>query len=326
MIAAVMAAMAAQVQFTHAQTTLTYVEDFEGEFPGPQGIWGSGYSFHGGALADPAVVEEVVATGFNSAQSYQISIDATNNIGEGSWGWYYGLGSFPRFSGGTGDGAAQGQTGQDDPANFSIQFDLKVAGATNQSPVRGEIALYRPDYEAHFNVDLNMDGDMTDGFDTWVAGFGVPNQADNYTDWHHVTLNLAQINAPTAPAPVSAPLFDDESTFVLRAFWGAGEYGIDAGNVINFDNVALVFTPPATLSGDFNGDSKVDGADFLKWQRGESPNPLSQGDLDLWKSGFGAGGAVGSIGAVPEPASALLTMGGLVPLAALVRSRRRARA
>jgi hypothetical protein len=62
------------------------------------------------------------------------------------------------------------------------------------------------------------------------------------------------------------------------------------------------------LPGDFNGDLKVDGADFLAWQRGGSPSPLSAGDLATWKANYGTP-AVAAVGAVPEPSSlALLAM------------------
>jgi hypothetical protein len=39
--------------------------------------------------------------------------------------------------------------------------------------------------------------------------------------------------------------------------------------------------------GDFNGDRTYDGLDFLKWQRGESPNPLSVMDLADWEANYG---------------------------------------
>jgi probable HAF family extracellular repeat protein len=38
---------------------------------------------------------------------------------------------------------------------------------------------------------------------------------------------------------------------------------------------------------DFDLDNDVDGHDFLKWQLGESPDPLSDSDLALWKDDFG---------------------------------------
>lgn len=75
------------------------------------------------------------------------------------------------------------------------------------------------------------------------------------------------------------------------------------------------------LAGDFNGDGSVDGADFLAWQRGGSPDPHSEGDLNAWKtsfsasaSGVGSGFATATNVAVPEPATAVLAL--LLPLAA----------
>ncbi len=61
------------------------------------------------------------------------------------------------------------------------------------------------------------------------------------------------------------------------------------------------------VAGDFNNDGNVDGADFLLWQRGGSPNPLSAGDLETWKTAFGGP----AIAAVPEPTAALLMATGL---------------
>ena len=50
--------------------------------------------------------------------------------------------------------------------------------------------------------------------------------------------------------------------------------------------VALI-AQEAVLVPDFDDDGDVDGNDFLAWQRGESPNPLSQSDLDNWQASFG---------------------------------------
>jgi hypothetical protein len=74
--------------------------------------------------------------------------------------------------------------------------------------------------------------------------------------------------------------------------------------------------------GDFDTDGDVDGADFLLWQRGGSPTPLSGSDLALWQANYGTGTllAATSAAAVPEPASAsLLILSALV----LVGRRRR---
>lgn len=79
----------------------------------------------------------------------------------------------------------------------------------------------------------------------------------------------------------------------------------------------------AGLSGDYNGDARVDGADFLLWQRsynasvapgtgadGSGNGTVDAADLTLWKSNYGttSGGATVAAAAVPEPASVALGM------------------
>lgn len=329
-VAALVVAVCASAAFS--QTTLTYAEDFEGEFPGVQTIWGSGYDFFGGGnegtAGKPVVIDEVINPGgFNSTQAFKITVNASNQAG--SWGWYYGLGTFLRFSGGAGDGAAQGHSGQDNPANFKVDFDLKVEGNTGNAPVGGEVVLYKPDYEALHAVDLNMDGDMTDGFDTWVSGFTVPAQADSYANYHKVTWALNAGAAPTAPAPVNTPSFDDESTFVLRLFWNNGAFGIDDANVVTLDNVALTFTPP---SADFDGMNGVTGTDLALWKGNFGTGTTNaqgdanhDGDVDgddflIWQQQLGAAPVAAAGSAIPEPSCLALAA---VVVGATDRFRRR---
>jgi hypothetical protein len=63
--------------------------------------------------------------------------------------------------------------------------------------------------------------------------------------------------------------------------------------------------PGSSLGGDFNHDGKVDGADFVVWQRGLGTTYTSA-DLATWKANYGQGSAVGAAAAVPEPAAAVL--------------------
>lgn len=64
------------------------------------------------------------------------------------------------------------------------------------------------------------------------------------------------------------------------------------------------------LGGDFDKDGDVDGADFLIWQRGESPNPLSPSDLATWQASFGTvtSAITHALEPVPEPATGFLLM------------------
>lgn len=82
-----------------------------------------------------------------------------------------------------------------------------------------------------------------------------------------------------------------------------------------FDDFVLT-AASAGLPGDFNGDGEVDGRDFLVWQRGDSPAPLSAGDLADWQDNYGSG-SLAAVGAVPEPTAAVsLIVGALIACAA----------
>lgn len=78
----------------------------------------------------------------------------------------------------------------------------------------------------------------------------------------------------------------------------------------------------AIIEGDFNEDGLVDGTDFLWWQRGLSPEPLSDTDLGKWEAGFPNASAAAHT--VPEPGVASMLIGALVAVgrcAARSRSR-----
>ncbi|QEG35407.1 hypothetical protein [Bythopirellula goksoeyrii] len=70
----------------------------------------------------------------------------------------------------------------------------------------------------------------------------------------------------------------------------------------------VVYEPIVDLTGDFNVDGRVDSGDFLTWQRGNSPNPLTAGDLNTWRANYGNTGSISAISSVPEPSSILITM------------------
>ena len=61
-------------------------------------------------------------------------------------------------------------------------------------------------------------------------------------------------------------------------------------------------------AGDFNSDGAVNGRDFLLWQRGNSPNPLSATDLSSWLTNFGTAGVQAVSIGIPEPAAGVLTL------------------
>ena len=99
--------------------------------------------------------------------------------------------------------------------------------------------------------------------------------------------------------------------------WGAlGSGAANQTSLISGTGILSVSTL-GSQPGDFDNNGVVNGFDFLAWQRGESPNPLSQADLTAWENNYGTGGAVG---AVPEPSSALLLV---ISLTGMLSTRRR---
>jgi len=67
--------------------------------------------------------------------------------------------------------------------------------------------------------------------------------------------------------------------------------------------------------GDYDLDGQVDGADFLRWQRGGSPDSLSPADLGAWQSQFGSAGNITSLMVtVPEPTAMVLMWSGMLLL------------
>ncbi len=73
-----------------------------------------------------------------------------------------------------------------------------------------------------------------------------------------------------------------------------------AGNPSGVPFVAGM-TVEVTEPGNFDFDGDVDGRDFLKWQRGETTNPFSAGDLADWQENYGVASLTATSVAVPEP-------------------------
>jgi hypothetical protein len=100
-----------------------------------------------------------------------------------------------------------------------------------------------------------------------------------------------------------------------------GAHGIDAVNnqawaVLDHASLFAIGRLATGQGGDFDQDGDVDGADFLAWQRGELSDPPSAGDLAVWEANFAtfpaAHPAAHSAASVPEPATLLLAIVGLV--------------
>ncbi len=159
-----------------------------------------------------------------------------------------------------------------------------------------------------------------------VGGNGVlvlSETADEFAGAGHLQLDGGTIIAPTLVLNELGSIDISGGELVINSVaMGArlslAEF-ISDGFITAYGGAGMVLVTPdlatgfqyritAAIAGDFNTDGRVDGADFLMWQRGESPQPLSPSDLDLWQSGFSMTETTWrTVGrAVPEPSCILL--------------------
>lgn len=162
-----------------------------------------------------------------------------------------------------------------------------------------------------YTVSGYVDGVLAGTATTGVA----PNGREAIADILHL---FADDGPETAAGLINSLAFYDEvlGADAIAALGAASATGI----------------PVATVSdADFDNNGVVDGADFLRWQRGFGTNGTNaQGDADgnglinaadlaIWKSKFGGAPAAAAAGAVPEPGSLALFAVGAVAASALRR-------
>lgn len=89
------------------------------------------------------------------------------------------------------------------------------------------------------------------------------------------------------------------------------------------DNTLAAFLLAPSLAGDFNGDGRVDPADYVTWRNGLG-TLFTQPDFETWRSHFGmisTAVATGSFAAVPEPSYGWLLNFGVITLFSEFRRR-----
>ena len=124
----------------------------------------------------------------------------------------------------------------------------------------------------------------------------------------------------------------DASSIVSFALIGHRQ-NVNQSIAVDFDELRIgttwadVTPNAASINANFDGVNGVDGADFLRWQRGfTGPGRLADGDANgdaavnetdylLWKLKYGATSAVPAGSTIPEPTGALLAAAGAVLLA-----------
>jgi len=130
-------------------------------------------------------------------------------------------------------------------------------------------------------LELNIVGYQLSGY-AWRAGESKPATPQ-------ITAVDEGSTIPGGKAGIAFDEDDDNTTGVFRFAAAQSTPFVDA------------------VPGDFNGDGKVDGADFAKWGT-DFGSSLDGGDLLAWQQNFGAGASVAAAMSVPEPAGCVLLL------------------
>ncbi len=164
-----------------------------------------------------------------------------------------------------------------------------------------------------------------------AVDLGGTTQATEY-DWLEV-LGMARLSGTVVATFIDdyVPAVGTIFTILTATDGRDGEFdnveAIDENGVLRFVVTDLYTATEAMLRvddifllGDFDMDGDVDGRDFLEWQRGNSPNPLSAADLAIWHAQYGQSlGPLTAATAVPEPGVCGLAV--VAALMLLVRNR-----
>lgn len=153
----------------------------------------------------------------------------------------------------------------------------------------------------------------------WTSTVAVDVPADGV--WRNYTFSLAEADLTRV---LGTGTYQNLMTGVLRVMLRHDPGAPNSGGTpvdgdLGIDNVTLRSATVAT-PGDFNSDGVVDGADFLAWQRGQSPRPRSPDDLLAWQTHFGSATLAEVAHVVPEPTGGYFL--GLLALSARSRLRR----
>ena len=128
-------------------------------------------------------------------------------------------------------------------------------------------------------------------------------QGGNVFEWEETDFDLVN-DSTSSFRGLQGGSWSDDVSLLSATFRGFFSPTIESSSI----GFRVASTP---VLGDFDFDGDVDGSDFLRWQRGGSPTPLSSGDLANWEANFANPSSVSALSAisttsVPEPSSLLL--------------------
>jgi hypothetical protein len=143
-------------------------------------------------------------------------------------------------------------------------------------------------------------------FGPWIGGYQVDNNAEPSGNWAWTDGDAWSFTSWASGQPDNAGGLENHAHYFVPANARSSTWNDWVGTGVLIKGYVLE-TLAANPDADFDDDGDIDGADFLKWQRGETPGLGSAEELVLWESQYGSTvPAVASSVSTPEPSSLLL--------------------
>ncbi|MCC6491583.1 MAG: hypothetical protein IT424_01020 [Pirellulales bacterium] len=229
-----------------------------------------------------------------------------------------------------GQGAATGVVGAapgDAPHNNLV---LTIDPATGEAAIENESPFFDVAISAYTIASasgklLPSGGDWRSLQDQTLAGWDEADNASTFRLTEFKTSGATQLVGGQTVLDLGSPV--DVSAGVPQLSDLKFEFLLSTGEIIE-GVIELGAVPGGASAGDYNGNGKVDGADFLVWQRafganvapgsgadGDGDGVVTAADRMFWYNRFGAGAS--SVAApVPEPTAVLLCWTALVAVGA----------
>jgi hypothetical protein len=164
-------------------------------------------------------------------------------------------------------------------------------------------------------LDANGDEISASSLDLWDEGLRNAPLPGTISE-HPEAWEQFFINGQVAPA--------DTAFVEVRAIVENASQTVNPDQAAFFDDFVLTLAG-AGLAGDYNGDGKVDAADYVVWRKNPGNNGGNPGGYNTWRNHYGAGGAgSGNLlaGPVPEPAAWTLALVALIAATGIRRQTR----
>jgi hypothetical protein len=158
-------------------------------------------------------------------------------------------------------------------AGGTLGLQISIGGSTSDLVPTVELSAEGITAASEVVLELNIVGMELSGY-AWLASGSKPAVPQ---------LTASDFTFASGPAGIAYQEDDDATVGVFRYAAAQDTPFVDA------------------LAGDFNGDGRVDAADYVVWRKGAQ----SQDDYNDWRMNFGAPAGSGSLvgSAVPEPAT-----------------------